>query len=250
MIGVGVGIPFNRTSFGGAPSFTNTKSLLFDGVDEWLNCGSPTFVDSCTNFSWSFWVKWNSTGLKYTAYYSNTTADTGGFGFLKVSNETIQMSFNSSTGNYVRTIATVSTGVWYHVLVTYDGSGVTNQDKCKIYLNGSLETTSTGGTIPSSLSATFSTSHILKLGRLGYTGAYTDCYIDEMAFWNSTLNGTDATNIYNSGSPSDLNDLGTQPIHWWRMGDGDTYPTIIDHTGGNNGTMTNQEVGDIVTDTP
>jgi hypothetical protein len=36
------------------------------------------------------------------------------------------------------------------------------------------------------------------------------------------------------------------------MGDGDTYPTITDvgTTGGNNGTMTNQEVGDIVSDVP
>ena len=42
-----------------------------------------------------------------------------------------------------------------------------------------------------------------------------------------------------------------RPEHFYPV-DGSTYPTINDlgETGGNNGTMTNMESGDIVTDTP
>ena len=38
---------------------------------------------------------------------------------------------------------------------------------------------------------------------------------------------------------------------YWRMGDGDTFPTILDNSSNsNNATMTNMDAGDIEEDTP
>ena len=38
---------------------------------------------------------------------------------------------------------------------------------------------------------------------------------------------------------------------WWRMVDGDTFPTILDNSNNsNNGTMTNMASGDIESDVP
>ena len=64
--------------------------------------------------------------------------------------------------------------------------------------------------------------------------------------------GTEVSDIYNSGAPLDLTTLSsnTNLQSWWRMGDGDTYPTITDNKGSVNGTMTNMESGDIVSDVP
>ena len=39
-------------------------------------------------------------------------------------------------------------------------------------------------------------------------------------------------------------------IGWYRMGDGDTYPTIQDNKGSNDATMTNMASDDIQTDVP
>ena len=82
-----------------------------------------------------------------------------------------------------------------------------------------------------------------------------DGNIDEVGFFDYSLTSGQVTSLYNSGVPTDLDNTSgvTAPVHWWRMGDGsDTITTINDvgTTGGNNGTPTNMEAGDIVTDTP
>ena len=48
----------------------------------------------------------------------------------------------------------------------------------------------------------------------------------------------------------DLNLLTSNPDHWWRMGDGDTFPTLTDVNGGLDATMVNMTVADIVSDVP
>jgi len=60
-----------------------------------------------------------------------------------------------------------------------------------------------------------------------------------VAVFNTELSASDITTIYNSGVPNDL--TGTSGlVSWWRMGDGDTAPTLLDNgTAGNNATMNN-----------
>jgi hypothetical protein len=75
------------------------------------------------------------------------------------------------------------------------------------------------------------------------------CKVDEMAIWNSDQS-SNISNIYNSGSTFNLSGLTAPPIHWWRMGDGDTYPTIQDNVGSAHFVMYNMTAADIVTDSP
>ena len=69
-----------------------------------------------------------------------------------------------------------------------------------------------------------------------------------MALFNRAVTPTEIVTL--STAPTvNLTDL--NPIAWYRMGDGDTYPTITDNgSGGNDGTMTNMDAGDIVSDVP
>ena len=73
--------------------------------------------------------------------------------------------------------------------------------------------------------------------------------IDEVALWASDESANVAA-IYNSGSPHDLSLLSSAPDHWWRMGDGDTYPAINDNNASLNFTMVNMTSADIVSDVP
>ena len=73
--------------------------------------------------------------------------------------------------------------------------------------------------------------------------------IDEVSAFGSLLSPTQISDIYNSGSPTDLTSL--SPVAWYRNGDGATFPTIPDlGSGSNNGTMTNMVSGDIVAVVP
>ena len=75
-----------------------------------------------------------------------------------------------------------------------------------------------------------------------------DGNIDEVTIYNAELTSGEVTTLYNSGTPSEPST--TNLVSYYKMGDGDTYPTITDNQGSNNGTMTNMGSEDIVLDTP
>lgn len=75
------------------------------------------------------------------------------------------------------------------------------------------------------------------------------CNIDELAIWASD-ESSNISSIYNSGTPHNLSLLASPPANYWRMGDGDTFPTLQDNIGALDATMTNMTVSDIVNDVP
>jgi len=78
-----------------------------------------------------------------------------------------------------------------------------------------------------------------------------NCRVDEVAIWD-TDESSNISSIYNSGSPFDLSTLTNDPLHWWRMGDGDTFPFLLDSGNQNNCifVMNNMTSSDIVNDVP
>ena len=61
--------------------------------------------------------------------------------------------------------------------------------------------------------------------------------MDEVAVFNTALSSTDATNIYNSGSPGDLTSYSSL-TNWWRMGEEISGSTIPDVSNVNNNDLT------------
>ena len=47
---------------GGAAAFS-TKSLLFDGTTDEINCGNVTVLNGLSHGSWSFWLNSSVTGI-------------------------------------------------------------------------------------------------------------------------------------------------------------------------------------------
>ena len=75
--------------------------------------------------------------------------------------------------------------------------------------------------------------------------------MDELAVWDNDISSI-ASQVYNNGCAVDLMNLGNSPKHWWRMGDGDSYPYLFD-TGTEANcifVMSNMTVSDIVSDVP
>ncbi len=140
-------------------------------------------------------------------------------------------------------------GAWRHIVITYDGSataaGVT------IYIDGqsvALLITSDGMAVGDSILNT----RDFNIGLRGTSSNEFTGNMDELGMWDKELTQDDVDKIYNERKPSDLklHPSSANLKSYWRMGDGDTFPTIKDNKGTNDGTMTNMETGDIVVDTP
>ena len=242
--GKGLTITLNgyRVAAPPAPSYTNTYSLLFDGVDDYVTMGNPTELQITGALSISFWFKSTSaaTGDNDMTIAKDDFSNrcyaiwTQAFGTTKVIEFAI---FSSGASSVVQTASDYQDGNWHHVMCVFVPSTSMN-----IYVDGvndGSNTTSIPATIDND-PADF---------KLGGNSSYSFLgNLDEVAIWNSDQTSNLST-IYNSGTPTDLASL--SPVGWWRNGDGDTYPTITDHgSGGNDGTMTNMTSGDIVTDVP
>jgi len=144
---------------------------------------------------------------------------------------------------------------WHHIVVTYDGSstdtGSFNQFKIYIddveYSVGEGNVSTAGGGFDGS----YDTDSSFRLGRSlsggnGFTG-----WIDEVSVYDYVLSAANVTTLYNTGNGGiDLPDGGVIPTNWWRMGDGDIFPTLTDHAGSLTMTMYNMISTDIQNNVP
>lgn len=164
-------------------------------------------------------------------------------------NDKIILRIGEASDNYIQLTSpgdSVIAGSWHHVFVTYDGAGTASSD-WKVYIDGALQTMTQDdlqGT------PTLPTVDQLRVGRcLNNEDPLRDGVVDELAIWSSDQSAS-VTAIYNSGTPFDLNSLGTPPVHWWGMGDGDTFPTLGDFVGGVNLTLQNATAAAIIAAVP
>jgi len=221
-------------------SFSNTKSILLDGVDDYVQVADAdnlSFGDGTTDspFSISAWIKIGQTTTQgiVSKYGTNNVKREYLFQItaskIKLTLISLGGATNFATGN-----TALSLNTWHHVAVTYDGSGgSTAYNGITLYVNGVAETPTTGG---GSYTAMTNTVTDVELGR--YATRELNGAMDEVAIFSSELSASDITSIYNGGEPNDISSL--SPLSWWRCGDGDTAPTLTDNgSGGNNGTMTN-----------
>lgn len=255
-----------------AASYSNTKSVQFFNQD--YMGANASLLDpilgrsgngSGSGDAWSIslWYKGStdaSTGQTIFYFGDNDTTN-GGFIELRQTsgnnNRRLRLRYGSSNNYLQFTTPTdsVSPGTWQHVLLTYDGgtTGSSSVDmsnyysRFKIFIDGVQQSTS------NSNSNYGYTSNIdpdnLRVGRFASGNYMQGGRVDELAIWGSDQS-SNSSSIYNSGSTHDLSALSTPPDHWWRMGDGDTYPNIQDNVGNATFVMYNMTAADIVTDAP
>lgn len=155
--------------------------LNFDGVND--NITFPELVSS--DFSIEYWMKTTQIGLGGLQWYNGNgivDAEVGGvttdFGTSLVDNR-LAFGIGDPVASDITIFSTsnVNTGNWVHVAATWKQA----TGAMKLYINGVLENTGTGGTGLRNGSATMSMGAIL--GNLSnYNGS-----IDEVRIWNNVL---------------------------------------------------------------
>lgn len=260
------GVIGGSISDGVAPSsYTNSLSVLFDGVNEYVDVGNVTELQFENNqpFSGSVWFKTSSTAVQilfakreqqttwpytYRGYSLCLRQNDVKFDACNGTNSSaLDVRANKSPGQY-------SDGQWHHAAVTYDGSG--NASGVQIYVdNVALAMTTIIDTLGSN--TILNEQPFLWGARGGGPGSTIAKYFignqDEGSVWDVELTSSQVSEIYNNGVPANLtsHSIASNLVHWLRMGDSDTYPTLTDNSvNSNNGTMTNMESGDIEADVP
>lgn len=216
--------------------------------------------------SWSIstWFKPGSSTGTVNTIFANVQDDGGGGiqiyqfnGRISVQNTTVS---GTSFLNVDWAAAGMTSGVWSHVVMTYNGN--TLNTGFKLYVNGTLIS-------QSGSSGSLSTGTLIGTGPV-WLGNYHAAIpspvdypinggsLDEFAFYSAALSAGDVTAIYNSGVPQDISTLAsfTNAVAWYRFEAGlspaDTYNgTIYDRVDmQHNGTPTGLGSGFIAVNSP
>ena len=185
---------------------TNTKSLDFDGSNDYVSVAHSSDLSVSGAMSIAAWV--NPDSLSGFPMFLSKRASSGhAYQFYSTGNK-----LNYNNGTIAQSSGTISTGAWTHVAVTFDGAGGVT-----FYINGSSAGTATAATTnPTNTQA-------VDLGR-AYNGNYFNGKMDEVAFFNSELSASTISNIYS-------NKLYPEMVSFWRFED-----DVTDSVGSNDGT--------------
>jgi hypothetical protein len=221
----------NLTGAGATPSFSNTKSTEYDGIDAYVDIGAPSNLNSVTTMSISCWFK---TTLATGVLVGADDQSLGRRFILQVISSKVRfVYFNSSVQFYFAISTTnVNDGNWHNVVSVLDGTSI------KVYVDGVLEGTATG---VGNMNANINTP--INIGRRSYATSKLAFQgnIDETSIFNTALTQIEVTSIYNGGVPNNLNDLSTPPLSWWRF-EGTGTTAIDSGSGGNDGTLENTAI--------
>lgn len=169
-----------------------------DRVRKTSASGLGTFSDGTPTGTINFWVypkdkgasnnigglveittnsKVNNQYMAISMYYPTTT--------------TMQLFYNTGVSTYDYVGYSLSRETWQMVTVVYS-----NSDTATFYINGVLQGTST-------LTLNSFSNEVLTIGNADDLSSYTarvNAKIDEVGFWNRSLNSTEITQLYNNGT--------------------------------------------------
>ncbi|NOQ32069.1 MAG: hypothetical protein GQ570_13205 [Helicobacteraceae bacterium] len=171
----------------------NGGALQFDGdFSNKVNLGDISALNSVSAFTIETWVKANTLNAGHNYIFNKIVgADTNNRMAIIIDDaKNVLINISNGTNTYhTSTAGNLGDNEWHHLSLVYDGSGATNDDKVKVYIDGSL--TSAGAS-----SATFPTSTADMNGNDAYLGSAYDgsgskVLIDDFRIWSSARTQSD-----------------------------------------------------------
>jgi hypothetical protein len=227
-------------------------SVDFDGSNDYATGGAILSYEYTNAFSFALWMKVNSFS-DYVLTKRGGSSTFRGYSIFVDSSRKLEFclcnDFGSGAEIRVNSLQDIGTVSWRHVVFSYSGNGLASGllmviDGVSEAFNVQLDALAAGTIITT---AQFNLSGRTNGGAAEFNGR-----LHQVGAYNKALSLVEAQEIYNGGVPVDLTTLSTSGnlTNWWKMGDGDTFPTLLDSAGSNNLTMTNMLAADIVFDGP
>lgn len=227
---------------GGSAVFSNTKSILTDGFDDFVTMGNvlQTSNTGADPMSMSIWFKTtdSSTQILMSKWYNPSPY--GGYSMHITGNNMLTFFIGSFQGNeYIlvrKSIASISDGSWHHVAATYDGSRDANG--VTLYYDGSpvINPGIIRNVAPNYINVNPVDFTIGARGTVSSNAFHFNGNLDEGSYFDSELSASDITTIYGTGVPNDISSL--SPVGYWRF-EGTGTTATDNGSGANNGTLTN-----------
>ncbi|MFI0491058.1 LamG-like jellyroll fold domain-containing protein [Flavobacterium sp.] len=159
-------------TFGFAPEHTFSRSIAFDGANDYLDAGQV--LDLNTSFTVSAWIKRNSNNQTILSKRDN--AFTTGYDLSINSAGKVEMSWINGTKQTITSNVTIPIGIWHNVSAIYDGT------TAKLYIDGVMDISKAMPIVPAN-----SQSFLIAAADAVNTTSFFNGNIDEVRVWNVAL---------------------------------------------------------------
>jgi hypothetical protein len=192
---VATGTTYNGTLIN-SPTFStsNGGNFTFNGTNQWVDFGGSSSGSTTGSYTFGGWVK-TTTSATQKIFFMQGNDASGGWSLLldKNASNKFEVQIAGLVGGFYSSASlagttTMVTNTWYYITGIWSFPST-----LVIYVNGSLENTSTPFTITSLRPSTFGWTIARNNGSV-----YTDCSIGDFEYYNRVLSNTEITNNFNS----------------------------------------------------
>ena len=172
------------------------QALSFDGGDDFVNAQSPATLDNLAPISVSWWVKANALGGHFfgKSNWNNSFGWKISYLWNSLTNIDVSIGFSTSGIRVTSSGTGLTTGVWTHLVYTWDGS--TTATNVHLYKNGtevSYDTqTNASGTRDDD------STHPFYVGST-QGGSFINGSMDEVRIYNRVLSPSEIQELYTAG---------------------------------------------------
>ena len=175
----------NTGTLTNGPTFSNANggSIVFDGVDDYVNIPYNSILNSSTTFTVDFWFKSNNIAPEQVFFSTTNTSLTSGYHIQVYVSKILLQVYPG--GAYTFASQTLSSNTFYNVSVTYNSGNII------YYINGTSAGTANYIFTPSNID--------VAIGKFTYNNSlYLNGNIPSFKFYNRALSQTEITQNYNS----------------------------------------------------
>ena len=180
-------------TFNSTPTWTAGKinnALSFNGTD-YVDLGNVTHINNARNVTLTGWMK-RSTSTGQVMLAKHTTNHEFGIGALSDGRVHFKVSNGANAGGTI----TLSDTNWHHFALVFNGTLVGNSNRLKAYLDGTQQSLSYTGTVPS---ATTTNTTPFRMGRAGTS--YSNGLIDDVWLFGRSLSAAEVLELATTTSP-------------------------------------------------
>jgi hypothetical protein len=180
------------------------NGLVFDGANEYVDCGAIGQFERTDSFSLEFWIKTTDTSCSIIGNYNGSR---GYECYIASSGKLFVLLRSTASGDQITrySLTSVDGGVWTHVIVTYDGSSTLAG--LNIYVNGLL---SNGAGVDALTDTILGGAHFVMGSRIGTT-LWFNGSLDEVVIYDKELIQAEVTSRWNGGTGTE-NPIGSYPL--------------------------------------